>query len=131
LSIEETKLVYHSSRIVEVRIPPEIPELVSRSPIILKSGKEYISFGDDTFLDILKSNILGKVKAIHNSSDYKISFIRILDGRKKAFTIHSAKVSCSIIRFIIDADRVVLETIMNYGIGSKTQMGFGMVEVKQ
>jgi CRISPR-associated endoribonuclease Cas6 len=131
LSIEETKLVYHSSRIVEVRIPPEIPELVSRSPIILKSGKEYISFGDDTFLDILKSNILGKVKAIHNSSDYKISFIRILDGRKKAFTIHSAKVSSSIIRFIIDADRVVLETIMNYGIGSKTQMGFGMVEVKQ
>lgn len=131
LSIGETRLIYHSSRVVDVRVPPEIPELVSRSPIILKSGGKYIAFGDDSFLDTLKSNILGKAKAINNSTDCKISFVRILEGRKKAYTIHSAKVSCSIVRFIIDADRVVLETIMNYGIGSKTQMGFGMVEVKQ
>jgi CRISPR-associated endoribonuclease Cas6 len=131
LSIGKMNLIYHSSRVVSVKEPPEIPELVSRSPIILKSEGKYVSFGDDEFLDALKSNILGKVKAIHNSSDYMISFIRILEGRKKAYTIHSAKVSCSIIRFIIDADRIVLQTIMNYGIGSKTQMGFGMVEVRQ
>ena len=131
LSIADTRLIYHSSRVVDVREPPEIPELVSRSPIVLKSGGKYISFGDEEFLDTLKSNILGKVKAIHNSSTGRISFVRVLEGRKKAYTIHSAKVSCSIIRFIIDADRVVLDTIMNYGIGSKTQMGFGMVEVKQ
>ena len=131
LEVGPMVLNYHSSTRLAVPSPPTTPELVTRSPIILKGNGKYISFGDSNFSDILKSAILRKAMAVGGSQAESISFLRIVEGRRKAFTVHSAKIPCSIIKFIIDADRTILDTILIYGIGAKTQMGFGMIEVSR
>lgn len=124
-------LKYFSSRIEEVKTFPHLPELVTRSPLVLRDHERYVSYGDPDFLEILKMKIMDKFNRTNPSASAKISFLRIIEGRRKLFSIHNGRIPCSIIKFVIDTDEVLLENMMTYGIGAKTQMGFGMIEVSK
>lgn len=124
-------LNYHSSSMTDIVVPSSVPELVSRSPIVLRDSNRYVTSGDSDFIHVLKSKIIAKVSATDNLHNPRISLLRLTWNKKKVFTVHSGKVPCSLVKFVIDADEPVLKNILTYGIGAKTQLGFGMIEVSK
>lgn len=126
--LKDIKLRVHSSYIFQPKIDEIIPELVTRSPIILKNNSRYVAYGDDIFYDTFLESIEKKFAKILNKS-ITIRGLNIIYGKRKLYHIHNAPIECSVIKFIIDADVDVIRAILCFGIGKNTRLGFGMVDL--
>ncbi len=121
-------LPYHSGEIVQINPPGQTPELVTKSPVVLKVDGRFIRQGDEGFIDELKASIIRKYQAITGQDNASIRFLRILDSKSKLCRVGSAKIPCTHMRFVIDTDPEVVKIMMTDGLGSKTQLGFGFIE---
>jgi len=121
-------LPYHSGSILKVTPTSAMPELVTRSPIALKVDGRFIRHGDEGFVKALKSGMLRKHRAITGRDDASIRFFRVLEAKAKLCRVGSAKIPCTHMHFVMDADPDVVRIAMTDGIGSKTQLGFGFIE---
>lgn len=126
--LKDLKLQVHSSYIFDPTIDELIPELVTRSPLILKDNNKYIAYGDANFNTILLKSLTGKLSKIFEY-DVKIRGINVIYGKKKLYHIHNSPIVCSVIKFIIDADPEVVKALLCFGIGKNTRLGFGMVDL--
>ena len=128
IQIKNLKLKVYSSYIIEQKVDAIIPEIVTRSPIILKENGRYIAYGDKNFPQILLKHIEKKYSKIMNKN-IKIRAINIIFGKRKLYHIHNSPINSSIIKFMIDTDPEVIESMLCFGIGKNTQLGFGMVDI--
>lgn len=122
------KLHVHSSYIFEPQIDEVIPEIVTRSPIILKDNNRYIAYGDDDFYETLINSMSNKLSKIFGY-EIKIRGINITYGKRKLYHIHNSPIVCSMVKFVIDADIEVIKALLCFGIGKNTRLGFGMVDL--
>lgn len=128
LKADSLILPYHSGQIVQINLPGQTPELVTRSPVALKVDGRFLRIGDEGFIEGLKASIIRKYQAITGHVDASIRFLRILDTKSKLCRVSSAKIPCTHMRFVIDTDPEVVRIMMTDGLGSKTQLGFGYIE---
>lgn len=123
------KLYTYSSYILQPKFDDSFPELVSRSPIILKDEtNKYVGFGDSNFEDSLKRNIENKCKKI-TGKDKQINGLNIIYGKRKISHIHNIPIISSVVKFVVDASPDLIKTALCVGIGKNTQMGYGMVDI--
>ncbi len=109
---------------------PTLPELKCRGPIVIRENGKYFRVGDEGFESHLISALKRKADAI-TGKDTNVRGIKITSAHRKRYMIRQHGIPASIISFILDADEDVIRTALIYGVGSKTQMGFGMVAVKE
>jgi len=128
LSGPDFSLSVFSTRKVVCEYLPIYPQLVTRAPVILKNGNSYIGPEDEEFADTLIQNIRGKNLKIFGRSG-EIKKLNITYSKRKISHIHGIPILSSIFKFIIDGDEDILRTVLCYGIGKNTQMGFGMVDI--
>ncbi|MEM0134227.1 MAG: CRISPR-associated endoribonuclease Cas6 [Thermoplasmatales archaeon] len=109
---------------------PATPELKCRGPIVIREKGNYFRVGDQGFESHLIASLKRKADAVTHR-DTVIRGLKITSGHRKRYTVAGHGVPASIISFILDADEDVIRTALTFGVGSKTQMGFGMVAVKE
>lgn len=117
----------YSIKFENPKVSSEIITVITRSPIILKDKQTYITSNSEYFHEFLKNNIVSKYMK-KTGKIANIYFIRILEHKEKLLEVKGGMIPGSMVKFTIGADYDVLETIMQLGIGSKTQIGFGFVE---
>jgi len=122
------KLHVHSSYISNPPVDEIVPELVTRSPIILKDNNRYVAYGDDDFYKVLKNSLSNKLSKIFDR-DIQIRGINVTYGKRKLYHIHNSPIVCSMIKFVIDVDSDALKALLCFGIGKNTRLGFGMVDL--
>ena len=105
---------------------PAIPELKSRGPIVVKDKEGYHVVGTPDYEKYLMDAMKRKADAV-TGRETVVRGVRIVRGRRKLYHVHGHSVPASILDFILDADEDVVRTALIYGVGAKTQMGFGMV----
>lgn len=128
ISLNDLKLQVHSSYIFDPIIDELVPELVTRSPIILKDNNKYIAYGDDGFNTALLKSLTVKLSKILDR-DVKIRGLNVTYGKRKLYHIHNSPIGCSVIKFVIDADPEAVKALLCFGIGKNTRLGFGMVDI--
>ncbi|MEM0136360.1 MAG: CRISPR-associated endoribonuclease Cas6, partial [Thermoplasmatales archaeon] len=115
---------------VAMEHPPVTPELRCRGPIVIREKGKYFRVGDDGFESRLIAALKRKSDAV-TGRDTIVRGLKITSAHKKRYTVAGHGIPASILSFILDADEDVIRTALTYGVGSKTQMGFGMVAVKE
>ena len=128
LNVGKIQLKVFSSYLTRPEIASYLPEFTSKSPIILKRDNRYIGYGDENFGEILKSSIEIKMNKILGKK-IEIKAFKITYGKRKLSHIHNSPITSSIIKFIIDTDEDVVKSILCFGIGKSTQLGYGMVDI--
>ena len=128
ISLKELNLRVHSSHIFKPELSTYLPELSSRSPVIIKYNNRYVGYGDKDFEAILKLSIQNKVEKILQRP-IKIDGLKITYGKRKLSHIHNSPITSSIIKFVILSDLDVIKTILCCGVGKSTQLGYGMVDI--
>lgn len=103
-----------------------LPELKSRGPIVVRENNRYFRVGDVGFEGCLISALKRKADIITGKNTV-VRGLKIVTEHRKMYSISGHSIPASIISFILDADEDVIRTALVYGVGSKTQMGFGMV----
>lgn len=116
-----------SVKFEENKVSSEIVTLITRSPVILKNNGDYITSRDEIFNDVLLYNINRKIRKVIGDGA-SVHFTSILAHDERLLTVKGAKIPASQIKFTIGGDIGALEAIVQLGIGSKTQIGFGYIE---
>ena len=111
---------------LDYRFVPTIPELKSRGPIVIKDKEGYHVVGTPDYEKYLMGAMKRKADAV-TGRETIVRGVSIVRGRRKLYRVHGHSVPASILDFILDADEDVIRTALIYGVGAKTQMGFGMV----
>ena len=128
INIGKIQLKVFSSYVTKPEISSYLPEFTSKSPIILKRDDRYIGYGDEKFEEILKSSIEIKMNKILGKK-IEIRAFMLTYGKRKLSHIHNSPITSSIIKFIIDTDADVIKSMLCFGIGKSTQLGYGMVDI--
>lgn len=128
LNIDKLQLKVFSSYITKPEVSSYLPEFTSKSPLVLKYNNKYVGYGDDKFEEILKFSIKRKLNKILGK-EIEINTLKVTYGKRKLSHIHNSPITSSIIKFIIDSDEEVIKSILCYGIGKSTQLGYGMVDI--
>jgi CRISPR-associated endoribonuclease Cas6 len=113
---------------MDFKYVPSLPELKGRGPIVIREKGKYYRVGDREFELHLSSALKRKADAVTGRNTV-VRGLTIDRGRAKVYQVGGHNVPASILSFILDADEDVIRTALIYGVGSKTQMGFGMVTV--
>jgi CRISPR-associated endoribonuclease Cas6 len=121
-------VVSMTQKTVDFKYLPTLPVLKSRAPVVIRDNGKYYRFGDTEFEYKLAYSLKRKADAATGKNTV-VRGLTITSGHRKIYVINGHAVPASIISFIIDADEDVVRTALVYGVGSKTQMGFGMVGV--
>ena len=127
LSIDSFNLKIFSIYMKEIKPSSEVLTLVSKGPVVIKNNNKYLTGKDPDFQEKLVENIKKKYKAA-TGKDGKIYFLKVLTAKNKLVKIKEGLIPCTMIKIIISADFELLEVLLNVGVGSKTQMGFGFLE---
>lgn len=118
----------HSAISKNVNPSSEIITLITRSPAILKVNKKYLSNeSENEILMAIKANILNKyLKVTGNMPD--INFIKIVKLKRKIVEIKGTKLPAFMLGIAISSNLEVLKFLLDVGLGSKNQLGFGFLE---
>ncbi len=127
LSIGSYTLKIFSIYTKEIKPSAEVVTLVSKGPVVIKNNNKYLTGNDNDFQEKLVENIRNKYKAATGKEGY-VNFLKILSEKNKLVKIKDGLIPCTMIKIVISADFELLEVLLNVGVGSKTQMGFGFLE---
>lgn len=116
------------TREIDFKFMPVLPQLKSKGPIVIRDKEKYLRVGDQGFESQLANALKRKADAI-TGRDTLVRGVTITAGHPKVYQVNGHNVPASVLSFILDADEDVIRTALIYGVGSKTQMGFGMVTV--
>ena len=118
----------HSAIIKNVNPSSEIITLKTRSPVILKYNNKYLfDESESELLAAIEANILNKyLKVTGNKPDIK--FIKIINLKRKIVEIKGTKLPAFMLDLAISSDLEVLKFLLDVGLGSKNQLGFGFLE---
>ena len=116
------------TREVDFKFVPVLPQLKSRGPIVIKEKEKYYMVGEREFEVHLLSVLKRKADAVTGRNTVARG-LTVTTSHPKVYIVSGHKVPASILSFILDADEDVIRTALVYGVGAKTQMGFGMVAV--
>jgi|GEM_PF-5348040 CRISPR-associated endoribonuclease Cas6 len=117
----------HSTMMETPYISSGIVNMISRSPIVLKSEGRYVSSKDEDFQSVLQNNITSKYAKVKQLLP-RIKFMRITSAKSKLSALKGIRIPSTMVNFTISADYDLIDFIASVGIGSKTQMGFGFIE---
>ncbi|MEM3191850.1 MAG: CRISPR-associated endoribonuclease Cas6 [Candidatus Parvarchaeota archaeon] len=118
------------SKIITMDHLPLIPQLKCRGPVVIREKGKYFRVGDENFESHLISALKRKADAVVGK-DTVVRGVKIINSRRKLYKVAGHNVPASILSFIVDADEDVIRTALTYGVGAKTQMGFGMVVLSE
>jgi len=123
------KVVSVATREKDFARVPILPELHCRGPVVIRESGKYFRVGDPEFESKLSSALKRKADAI-TGNNTTVRGLTITSAHRKMYNVHGHNVPASIITFILDSDEDVIKTALIYGVGQKTQMGFGMVSYR-
>ena len=113
---------------IDFKFVPVLPQLKSRGPIVIREKGKYYRVGEREFEVHLVSALKRKADAVTGRNTVARG-LTVTTSHPKVYIVSGHKVPASILSFILDADEDVIRTALIHGVGSKTQMGFGMVAV--
>jgi CRISPR-associated endoribonuclease Cas6 len=132
-SSKEINIFNHAFRIHSVtnyNVHPssEIITLNTRSPVILKEKNKYLfNESEDEILAAIEKNIISKhLKVIGRKPNIK--FIKIVSLKRKKVELKGIKLPAFMLKLAISSDLEVLKFLLDVGLGSKNQLGFGFLE---
>lgn len=99
------------------------PVLIENNEKITRDTKKYYTFIDEGFENFLLKNIIEESKNNENID------LEIIEYKKTVVKHYGKKIPATLGSFKIKADKNILDYIYRAGIGQKTEMGFGMLEV--
>ncbi|MDA8055870.1 MAG: hypothetical protein M0Z77_09550, partial [Thermoplasmatales archaeon] len=108
------------------KIVTTITEIKPLQHIAIMVKGKYYSVGEREFEVHLLSALKRKADAVTGRNTVARG-LTVTTGHPKVYIVNGHSVPASILNFILDADEDVIRTALIHGVGSKTQMGFGMV----
>ena len=128
IQLGKQRLPFHSAEIARESSVGSMPQLVTKSPVVIKSDGRFIRSDSKDFVNALKDNICRKYVAISGEPAPQIRFLRIVESKPKACRVGSTKIPCTHLKMVIDSDPRLIECMLTNGVGSKNQLGFGYIE---
>lgn len=114
-----SKNVYPSAEIITLR---------TRSPVILKENNKYLfNESEDKILDVIETNIENKYLKVSGRKP-NIKFIKIIKLKRKIVGVKGIKLPAFMLDLAISSDMEVLKFLLDVGLGTKNQLGFGFLE---
>ena len=123
------KLKIHSTLIRDIQPSSEIITLRTRSPAILKYNNKYLSNEtEEIVLAAIQANIENKYMKVRGEKP-NIKFIKIVKLKRKLVGIKGIKLPAFMLDIAICSKLEVLKFLIDVGLGSKNQLGFGFLEI--
>lgn len=121
--------------LTEKSINDEIILFKTLSPICIREKldeeKSWFHDFDEKGMEILKQNLAHQLRYEFPESLLNEVKIKALKVKRTIITNYNIKFPVTIGTLMISGDKRILKTIYNRGFGSKTSLGFGMLEVVQ